>query len=340
MSLTAHSDPKKSNKLYHFTRRAEERATIPGSVREFRLVESVAKGLGTVRNVSTVGTKNGRVFHSRPRRSLGMGNVDDSQAMSALRSSFVLDTFRYSLCYDLDAIVSVRIGTIRVDSRSYKNRKYIRKIERSVEEKHVRGRYRWNASTSINGLVSWSIWESVSPEVAKILTIKESEKEKEEKKEEEKDCFTRECLGTCSHPVGRYLLDIVIIGEAIERGCVCEHGTKIRVKFYEEGLSNSRGRGFRRSSTREVKRSSIGSPGWIIKATNDILREVEEKKKEKEKEEEEEEEEWRLFSGQLNRSHGIAPWERLQESENLNLLVSRTSCDRRKSMSPHCGKKN
>lgn len=127
----------------------------------------------------------------------------------------------------------------------------------------------------------------------------------------------------------------MIIGEAIERGCVCEHGTKIRVKFYEEGLSNSRGRGFRRSSTREVKRSSIGSPGWIIKATNDILREVEEKK-----EKEKEEEKWRLFSGQLNRSHGIAPWERLQESENLNLLVSRTSCDRRKSMSPHCGKKN
>lgn len=46
------------------------------------------------------------------------------------------------------------------------------------------------------------------------------------------------------------------------------------------------------------------------------------------------ENERRLFSGQLNRSHGILPWERLQESENLNLLVSRTSCDRRKSMSP------
>ncbi|KAL2728780.1 hypothetical protein V1478_006412 [Vespula squamosa] len=248
MSLTAHSDPKKSNKLYHFTRRAEERATIPGSVREFRLVESV--GLNTV------------------------------------------------LCVC---------------------------IERSVEEKHVRGRYQWNASTSINGLVSWLIWESVSPEVAKILTIKESEKRKRRRGKKRKNV---------SH--GNVWERIVIIGETIERGCVCEHGTKIRVKFYEEGLSNSRGRGSRRSSTREVKRSSIGSPGWIIKATNDILREVEEKKKENE---EEEEKEWRLFSGQLNRSHGIAPWERLQESENLNLLVSRTSCDRRKSMSPTLRKK-
>ncbi|XP_035732887.1 uncharacterized protein LOC118446383 [Vespa mandarinia] len=90
-------------------------------------------------------------------------------------------------------------------------------IERSVEEKHVRGRYQWNASTSINGLVSWSIWESVSPEVAKILTIKESEREKEVKREKEKECFTRECPGNVF--VSRR--KIVIIVETIERGMRC-----------------------------------------------------------------------------------------------------------------------